>query len=212
MKLIISIALTIAVIVAGTTGYLIGIHKSIAPKTQAGPSELKLSPSVEAVISTKMKVLEALAANQAVVQGIEKSNEDNRSLTEALINQRDQSWRNSKGIDSSIKPYITNNVAQALLQLQQTHPGFTEIMATDVKGLNVGITNKTSDYNQADEAWWQQSYNGGKGKAHHGNIEFDDSSQSEAIALYQPVYDSKTHKVIGVIKALFDINAIKAEL
>jgi hypothetical protein len=213
MKLIISIALAIAVVVAGTAGYLLGVHRAIEPKaSQVAPNELKLTNSVEAIIGAKMKVLAAMASSQTIIQGVKKSNEENRTLTEALINQRDQSWRHSEGIDNTIKPYLTNAVAQSLVQFQQTHTGFTEIMVTDSKGLNVGLTNKTSDYYQADEAWWQQSLNGGKGKAFHGNIEFDESSQSEAIALYQPIIDSQTHKVIGIMKALYDINAIKAEL
>ena len=74
------------------------------------------------------------------------------------------------------------------------------------------MTNKTSDYYQADEDWWIQSYNEGQGKTFHGAIEYDESAKAEAIPLYMPIMDPDTNKAIGVMKVIIDITAIKMEL
>ena len=36
-------------------------------------------------------------------------------------------------------------------------------LLTDAKGAVIAATNKTSDYFQADERWWEEAYNNGKG-------------------------------------------------
>ena len=211
MKFIYLIAFIVMAIVVGAAGYLFGLNQVLLPKTQQ-TSELALTDKAENVIAAKLKVLAALASDPVVVQAVVKSNKDNQSVTQPIINQRDQAWRQGKSTDSIIKPYLTNAAAQSLVKFQQANPSFTEIFVADARGLNVSVTDKTSDYYQADEAWWQQSFNNGQGKAFHGNIMYDTSSQSEAFPLYQPVFDPASHKAIGVLKADLDINAVKAGL
>ena len=73
-------------------------------------------------------------------------------------------------------------------------------------------TNKTSDYYQADEAWWTETYANGLGKSLFGAIEYDESALAEAIPIYVPITDPDTGSAIGVMKAVCDITAIKMEL
>ena len=98
------------------------------------------------------------------------------------------------------------------MDFQEAHDGFPEIFVTDRHGLIVAQTNKTSDYNQADEDWWTRTFGDGAGQTHHGPIEYDESAQAEAISIYVPVVDPGSKKTIGVMKAVCDITAIKMEL
>ncbi len=111
-----------------------------------------------------------------------------------------------------MKPCLTNPCAKVLVGFQETNKGFSEVFVTDGRGLVVAATNKTSDYLQADEAWWTDTFAGGRGKARHGEIEYDPSARSEAISLYAPVIDPETKQAVGVIKAVCDLTAIKMEL
>jgi hypothetical protein len=124
----------------------------------------------------------------------------------------DQRWRKTDGTDNFINPFLTNAVAVKLMEFQKNNFGFQEIFVTDEHGLNVGQTNKTTDYYQADEEWWIRAYNFGEGKTYHGLVEFDESAQTEAISIYVPIRDPDTAIAIGVTKAVFSITAIKAEL
>jgi hypothetical protein len=128
------------------------------------------------------------------------------------IRRLDDQWQQTEGIDDFIKSMITNPCAQYLVDYQDEHDAFPEIFVTDENGLIVAETNKTSDYLQADEAWWQKAFAEGEGHVHHGPIEYDESARSEAISLYVPVRDPDTNKAIGVVKAVCDITAIKMEL
>ena len=115
-------------------------------------------------------------------------------------------------MDEFIKPFLINEVAVKLREFQEENAGFYEIFVTDMYGLNVGQTNKTTDYYQADEDWWIGAYNMGEGRSYHGQIEFDESAQTEAISLYVPIIDPITDEVIGVVKVVMNITAIKIEL
>ncbi len=212
MKIIFVVVAILIAAFSGTTGYILGINAK-APKSDSAPiSEAKFNSEVEAILSKKLNLLSELAKNQVVIREVKKANSENKKLTPALINQLDQSWRKSSVNSDTIKPFLTNTLALELIKFQQTHNYLNEIFVTDERGLNVGQTNKTSDYYQADEDWWIKSYAGGKGQAGHSEVEFDDSSQTEGVSLHVPIHDPIDGKVIGVIKALLDINNIKFEL
>jgi len=78
-----------------------------------------------------------------------------------------------------------------------------ELFITDRRGAVIASTNKTTDYYQADEEWWQRAFNGGLGSVHHSEMEFDESSQAEAWSLSAPVFDEEGN-VQGVIKVVVD--------
>jgi len=78
-----------------------------------------------------------------------------------------------------------------------------ELFITDRRGAVVASTNKTTDYYQADEEWWQRAFNGGLGSVHRTELEYDESSQAQAWALAAPVFD-EDGDVQGVIKVVVD--------
>jgi hypothetical protein len=202
------VLVSVAAFSAGS-GYLFGIHKATVSQTVKTPN-LDISPGVEKAIQPSLDELIRLGKEQALVAEAKQANVKNQKLTPALINQLDQNWQKSDSKDEVIVPFLSNAAALALLQFQEKQPDFTEIFATDGRGLNIAMTNKTSDYLQADEDWWVKAFSDGTGKSFHGHIEFDESSQTEAIALYAPILSDG--KAIGVIKALLDVNSVKYRL
>ncbi len=66
--------------------------------------------------------------------------------------------------------------------------------------MNVCQTNKITDYYQADEGWWQETF--AMGKACRAAPEFDESAKVFALPLYVPVRDPTSGKIIGVAKAV----------
>lgn len=171
-----------------------------------------LTSEVEKILDNKIFLVRDLIRHPTIIAEVKRANDDHQALSLQEILELDTRWRNAEGVDDFIKPFITNEVAFLLIQFQEDHIGFSEVFVTDVYGLNVGQTNKTTDYYQADEDWWIGAYNSGMGKAYHGPIEFDESAQAEAISLYIPIMDPETSTVIGVVKAVVSIAAIKMEL
>lgn len=212
MKVFIVAVLVLVAAITGTAGYILGTTSKPPTAKSSQEKSAGIGDNIKLVLDKKLAIVVELAKDPALIKEVQKTNKTNEKLTQALINQMDQNWRKSSADSATIKPFLTNALALELRKFEQAHPYLTEIFVADSRGLNAGQTNKTSDYFQADEDWWIQSYNSGKGKAFYGDIEFDDSSQTEGIALYAPVYDSTSGQAIGVIKAVLDLDSVRVEL
>ncbi len=193
-------------------GILLQQREGAVEETPSQIQETLLAPEVEAVLGRKISLVAELLLDPVIIDGLRKANQEHESISLEEILGLDEKWRNTEGVDEFIEVFLTNDVAHKLLEFQEQYPGFSEIFVVDAYGLNVGQTNKTTDYYQADEDWWIGAYNGGEGKASYGLIEFDESAQTEAISLYVPVIDPYEQKAIGVAKAVVNIAAIKMEL
>jgi hypothetical protein len=181
-------------------------------KSKVKTERTGFSKELEQLLGKKIELLKNLATNPQIIEIIKRFNEKNQDISISDILKDDKKWKETKGIDDFIKPFIINECAQFLIEFQEQYDEFPEIFITDENGLIVGETNKTSDYYQADEQWWIKAYNNGIGRIYFGEIEYDESAHAEAISIYIPVMDSQYNKAIGVIKAVCDITAIKMEL
>jgi len=171
---------------------------------------MPMSDAVRKVLDGKMRLVTERLADPSVVNAVQAANLKNAKLSEDEILALDKKWRDAKGIDEFIKPYLTNPCSDALISLQDQDDGLSEVFVTDVRGLNVCQTNKTSDLYQADEEWWQKGFDKGKGHTYFGEIEYDESARCEAIPIYIPLKSSD--KTIGVAKVVVDITSVKREM
>lgn len=173
----------------------------------------EFAPEVEKVLENKIDLVRRMVAEDPRIIGtIEEFNEKNKHIAMSEIKRLDDQWIATEGIDGVVTELLNNEASFTLMEFQETHEGYPEIFITDAKGLIVALTNKTSDYYQADEDWWIKTYNDGQGMLSHGGIEYDESALAEAIAIYLPITDTDTKIVIGVMKVIVDITAIKMAL
>ena len=211
MKFFIITCILLAGILGGLYYYLSkDTISTVSTIEQKEVVQTSLSPEVEAILDKEEDTLRALTVVPVIIAEVKDANNRNSSLSIEDINKLDAEWRVGEDSLPLIQDALSNETAQALIEFQKMHPGFKEIFVADAQGLNVGQTDKTSDYYQADEAWWVDSFNGGVGLAMHGKIEFDDSSQTEAISIYLPIYDAG--RAIGVLKGVLDLSVIKNQL
>ncbi|MCB1035052.1 MAG: HAMP domain-containing protein, partial [Acidobacteria bacterium] len=94
-----------------------------------------------------------------------------------------------------------------LRQFQEQFSNHVEVFTTDRYGAVLGATNKTSDYEQADEPWWQEAWNRGLGGIHVGRPEFDESTGVYAVNIAVPIWD-ETRQLIGVLRSTVDVRAV----
>jgi len=185
---------------------------SLEERTKIQPAKIEFSAEVKDILEKKKEAIENLAKELFIIKVVKESNEKYRNTSLSEILKLDEKWQKTEGIDDFIKSFIINECGLFLADFQDAHEAFSEIFITDEKGLIVGETNKTSDFYQADEEWWIKAYGQGKGQSYYGELEYDQSSRSEAISLFVPIRDSETKRVMGIIKAVCDITAIKMEL
>ncbi|MCA9406816.1 MAG: hypothetical protein KC684_09770, partial [Candidatus Omnitrophica bacterium] len=177
--------------------------------------EGEFAPEIESILFQRMEYLkEEIAKNPLIIRCLEDSNEKNRNISLKEIREKDRQWLSLKEYSQEYNTFVNQRCSNFLKDFQQKndHDVYVEIFITDLKGLNVAMTNKTTDYYQADEEWWVKVFSGGKGYSYYGDIEIDESALSHSISLYLPIKNTEQDALVGVMKVVLDIVAIKREL
>ena len=146
-----------------------------------------------------------------VVEAVNKQNIVNADLSQADIDQLDQTWRAQAGSGggSLIDSLLSNALSAYLKTVQKDANGLiTEIFVMDNKGLNVGQSNVTSDFWQGDEGKWQKSYLKGPSAVFVDDVELDDSSQRFQVQVSVPVVDPANGKAIGAVTIGIDAEGL----
>jgi len=158
----------------------------------------EFAPALEALAAD---MLRPIAQDDAVVAAIQARNAD--GVTDpAEIDRLDKEWRAQVG--SSDAPLVAavsgTPAAMALAAARDASQGLlTEVFAMDAVGLNVAVSDPTSDYWQGDEAKWQETYQVGADAVHVSEVEFDESTQTFQSQVSLPVVDPASGEPIGAI-------------
>ncbi len=150
--------------------------------------------------------------SDAVVSAVNAQNKNSASLDQAAIDALDKKWRAEvKGDNKSFIDSVLENSLSAFLKdkKEESQGLFSEIFVMDMKGLNVGQSDVTSDYWQGDEAKWQKTYGAGPDAILIDDVEFDDSSQSYQSQVSLTVVDPATNAPIGAVTIGVNVEALE---
>lgn len=129
------------------------------------------------------------------------------------IAERDEEWRQTPLQTST--PLMTEITTSALshdlrrkfftfFELNYGYLGFSEIFVTNSYGVNIAQTNRTSDYLQADEEWWQRARKDGQ---YLGGVEYDESSGIQGLTIAVRL-DDHNGDFLGVIKGVLPLQSL----
>ena len=123
-------------------------------------------------------------------------------LDMADIQRAESNWAASAKTAGGIQQMILSSpVSDAIHAFQQLNPEFAEILMTDRYGRLIGASNPSTDYWQADEAWWTSASNLPAGRGRIQGLVYDDSSGVMAIDMVFPVYSvGGPGDFLGVLK------------
>jgi methyl-accepting chemotaxis protein len=175
-----------------------------------------ISRSIQ-VIQGNVDSLKALATSPTLVEGIKAANasyegRDQKEI-DAEIANLDQAWKDE---DPSVEPLVQQILASPysveINIFMKVFPDEVEVFVTDIQGLNIGMSDRTGDYLQADEGWWQNAYNNGSGSTSVSAVEYDDSTKAYAMNIGVPVRDPESGKIIGILRGTVNVSAVFADL
>ena len=146
-----------------------------------------------------------IGTDPVIVAAVKAENEKGKSLNQ--IKAMDKKWKATAGVADYMKALMTSECGNHIKTIQNGKAFYAEIFVMDNQGANVAMTDKTSDYWQGDEAKFKESYKGGAGAVHIGEVEFDDSAQAYLVQVSVPVKDNG--KVIGAITFGVDVDKIE---
>lgn len=155
--------------------------------------------------------LEVLSRNPALQEYLRIRQTDLKGKTAPeqadYFAEMDRRWERER--EAALVESVLNNPAATALRDFQAYEKarYREIFITDQAGAVVAMTNKTTDFYQADEFWWQASMEN-NGSIFLGDIEYDQSAEAHSIAIAIPVEDVRHASIIGVMKVVLDVNEL----
>jgi GAF domain-containing protein/HAMP domain-containing protein len=176
--------------------------------------------SVSKTLTSQVDLLTILAEDElletAAVQSAEEYEGSGAEIQVTLL-ERDEAWQAADAADDNTDPLIqaalSHPASISLNEFRELYPYHAEVFLTDAYGAIIATTNRTSDYYQADEEWWQAAWNNGEGANYIADqVEFDESSQTYSINMATVIRDDTTGDPVGVLRSTYDIKALQESI
>ncbi|GAB4436549.1 MAG: hypothetical protein Fur0044_33580 [Anaerolineae bacterium] len=165
------------------------------------------------LLDRQVDALQTLALNRNLQDSVNALNSvylnNEPDAIQAKLEDLDRDWQAADDDDPLIRSRINNLLSQVeLAQFKANFPDHTEVFITDRYGALIAATGRTSDYYQADEAWWQAAYNNGQGAVYIGSPEFDESTQILGNIIAVPLYVQGSDSVVGILRSTYNAVAL----
>ncbi len=201
---IISISILIVMIAGIILTYFLGValfRNTIGKQYEQMASGLAVS--IAADLAGEIEDVETYASRPLWRDAVEETNSrykftDKESLA-VYFNDMDKKWAASDKESAFVKEYVDNRIALSIRDILKIRGNIAELFITDKFGGLVAASDRTSDFYQADEDWWQKAYNNGKGEVYISDAEFDESSKKWVVSIAVPIKD-KNDSIIGICK------------
>jgi len=173
---------------------------------------------IEFGVSTKINDLTDYSKTDIVQKALLESNQEFGEFEDiqGYIGQQEDAWASNS--DETITPFmqslISNELAEDIRKnfVEKINPKtsqsvFAELFLTNEYGANVAQSDKTTDYRQDDEDWWQKAKANG---ISIGKTEYDESARTDVIPIGIRITDGNG-EFIGVLKAALSVRSIIRE-
>lgn len=167
--------------------------------------------AISLVIKARIDESKLLASTPTVKQAVREANrayvnKDNEKI-QGAITLIDKNWIGSKGKTEKAKQILNNDLSKVLTTYQNNDiEKYGEIFITDKQGAAVAMTKILSDYYQADETWWEHSFNHGRGDTFIDDRGYDTSVGVLVMGIVVPIKENE--EVIGILKINYKIKEI----
>ena len=118
--------------------------------------------------------------------------------------ERDRQWIADPAAAAARAGLLDSRASRFLADLTRHDPVNREILVTDRHGRLVAASNVTSDYFQADEGWWRQAFDDGRGRVTLTDVRHDASAGVYAFEIAVPVPAPESGELAGVMKIVAD--------
>lgn len=163
---------------------------------------------IKNLLRNKISTIIELTENPQIIEEVKQQNSKHIPLKS--IKEIDKLWQ-SYDINHPVKKTMyaskTGSYLKSLIEFEQSI--YSEIFLTDNQGANITAWPITSDYWQGDEAKWSRAFNRGQGDIFIGELEYDESSEANAIQISVPIMNEG--RAIGVLIAGIKLTYLQAK-
>jgi len=162
--------------------------------------------AVTGLLRDRIREVKGLAKWPHVLEALHRTNRTYDGRSDDEIRQSmariDKTWINTKAQSAIAQERIGNELSQLFRDYITIAPeAYGEILVTDVRGGTVAMSRPLTDFNQADEGWWQDAFAGDREFVRVDDRGYDLSVGAGVIGVAVPVIDQGVK--IGVLKVNF---------
>lgn len=142
------------------------------------------------------------AQHPVALIALKAQNKRHDGLTEEKIIELDKVWRAERKQDAQplIAQLFGSPLSTYLTRIQAGSLGlYSEIFVMDAVGLNVGLSNVTSDYWQGDEGKWQKTFKVAPDAVFIDEPEAHDETKTQRVQINMTIADPETKEALGAI-------------
>lgn len=125
------------------------------------------------------------------------------------VQNDEQNWAKNP---ATAQPMLASPLSARLRDFTRLDPLWHEVFVTGARGQLVAATNRTSDFQQDDEAWWQNTRKLSGRAAWVEGIQFDKSAGIYALEVSFPLREKAGGRVVGVLKGVLDASQLFARV
>lgn len=173
--------------------------------------------TMQSEINTKIEQSRKVTSLPQIQDSLIESNKEfaESGFPEEIMAQIEDRWQKSNPeTPNSVAFNLINNPAAEVLrsimeidEKSETQFKYAEIFITNAYGANIAQSEKTSDYIQSDETWWQKAKQNGVFLSEGG---YDESAGVYASDIAIKIQDTDGN-FIGVLKAVVNVESITNE-
>jgi len=163
---------------------------------------------LDLIIAQNIQVLQALLAPDELAAEIDT----HTAFSATPPAEVDALWTGLSADSPGLSALLGAPLSKRLRAFQKSNRLFVEILVADREGRLVAATNKTSDYFQGDESWWQQAMRLKEGEAVLEGLDFDQSSGVFSLDISLPIFADGMKEPAGVIKAVVNVSPMFAKV
>ena len=210
------VIVTIVVGSVGTVAFLTNRNLTTNLTENIGNNLVELanarSTEIGLAVQREIQALKVLALNKTLQDAAMVASQE-APLSQTEISQLDQRWRDADNANNDADPLVAsvlnNEISSELRKFKQQFPQQVEVFLTNSQGVNIASTNRTSDYLQADEEWWQTAFKDGQ---YIGQPEFDASSKAIAINMAVAIRQNGDGDILGVLRTTVNFTTLSDSL
>jgi hypothetical protein len=132
-------------------------------------------------------------------------------LEQDKVAQLEREWESARVATAQRLGVLDNPTARYLRDITENDRVYREIFVTDREGRLVATSNPTTDYYQADEAWWRESFDDGvRGRVSVSDVAWDESAKAFVLAISMPIFAASDTRLVGIVKVVADAREMLA--
>lgn len=163
------------------------------------------------VLEKNFDRLNLFVLNQFIQDSVDGAN-DIGIADPGRLSALDVSWKNLSDTNTFVRKTQNNPMAVQLREFKIYYPDIKAALITDKNGALIAATDRSPDYYQADETWWQNTWNNGQGGFYISQPIKNDTTGIETVDISISITGHNRTDVIGVMQVTLSLDRMNTIL